>query len=150
MTDNGITKKDIITATTMTVASGGTTGIITVHQTLTSLPSCARGAKPYRRRYPCDQQEGRKLFESADSSHRSSFSNRAVDFLQQPARADEPFLMVVSYDEPHHPFTCPVEYLEKYADFYYELGEKAQDDLANKPEHPISDPARQLDRKSVV
>lgn len=40
--------------------------------------------------------------------------------------------MVVSYDEPHHPFTCPVEYLEKYADFYYELGEKAQDDLANK------------------
>ncbi|MCM5073970.1 hypothetical protein MMP16_28295, partial [Escherichia coli] len=41
------------------------------------------------------------------------------------------FLMVVSYDEPHHPFTCPVEYLEKYADFYYELGEKAQDDLAN-------------------
>ncbi|KDV76225.1 sulfatase family protein, partial [Escherichia coli 2-052-05_S4_C3] len=51
-----------------------------------------------------------------------------MDFLQQPARADEPFLMVVSYDEPHHPFTCPVEYLEKYADFYYELGEKAQDD----------------------
>lgn len=62
-------------------------------------------------------------------------SNRAVDFLQQPARAEEPFLMVVSYDEPHHPFTCPVEYLEKYADFYYDLGEKAQDDLANKPEH---------------
>ncbi|HAH2998140.1 TPA: hypothetical protein GFY13_08475 [Escherichia coli] len=41
----------------------------------------------------------------------------------------------ISYDEPHHPFTCPVEYLEKYADFYYDLGEKAQDDLANKPEH---------------
>ena len=75
MTDNGITKKDIITATTMTVASGGTTGIITVHRTLTSLPSCARGAKPYRRRYPCDQQEGRKVFESADSSHRVSGSN---------------------------------------------------------------------------
>ena len=74
MTDNGITRQDIITATTMTVASGGTTGIITVHRTLTSLPSCARGAKPYRRRYPCDQQEGRKVFESADSSHRSSFS----------------------------------------------------------------------------
>ncbi len=33
----------------------------------------------------------------------------------------------------HHPFTCPVEYWRKYADFYYELGEKAQDDLANKP-----------------
>ncbi len=35
-------------------------------------------------------------------------SNRAVDFLHSP-RAEEPFLMVVSYDEPHHPFTCPVE-----------------------------------------
>ncbi len=59
-------------------------------------------------------------------------SNRAVDFLQQPARADEPFLMVISYDEPHHPFTCPVEYLEKYTDFYYELGEKAEDDRTNR------------------
>jgi uncharacterized sulfatase len=43
--------------------------------------------------------------------------------------------MVVSYDEPHHPFTCPVEYLEKYQDFYYDLGEKAQDSLADKPVH---------------
>jgi hypothetical protein len=32
--------------------------------------------------------------------------------------------MVVSYDEPHHPFTCPVEYLQKYQDFYYDLGRK--------------------------
>ncbi|MDU7127768.1 MAG: sulfatase-like hydrolase/transferase [Escherichia coli] len=39
------------------------------------------------------------------------------------------------FDGANYPFTCPVEYLEKYADFYYELGEKAQDDLANKPEH---------------
>lgn len=30
--------------------------------------------------------------------------------------------MVVSYDEPHHPFTCPVEYLQKYQDFYYDPG----------------------------
>src|SRR5690606_18718125 len=62
-------------------------------------------------------------------------SNRAVDFLQRTQPEDEPFLMVVSYDEPHHPFTCPVEYLEKYQDFYYDLGEKAQDTLADKPVH---------------
>lgn len=43
--------------------------------------------------------------------------------------------MVVSYDEPHHPFTCPVEYLQKYQDFYYDLGAKAQDTLCDKPEH---------------
>ncbi|WP_312771450.1 sulfatase-like hydrolase/transferase, partial [Escherichia coli] len=40
-----------------------------------------------------------------------------------------------SYDEPHHPFTCPVQYLEKYQDFYYDLGEKAQDTLVDKPVH---------------
>lgn len=62
-------------------------------------------------------------------------SNRAIDFLAQPQRQQEPFLMVISYDEPHHPFTCPIEYLEKYQDFHYDLGEKAFDDLANKPVH---------------
>lgn len=32
--------------------------------------------------------------------------------------------MVVSYDESYYSFICSVEYLEKYVDFYYELGEK--------------------------
>lgn len=58
--------------------------------------------------------------------------------------------MVISYDEPHHPFTCPVEYLEKYTDFYYELGEKAEDDLANKPEHHRLWSARRCHRQSVM
>mgnify|MGYP007060190413 FL=1 len=58
----------------MTVAGGGTTGIITVHRTLTSFKPCAETPDQYHRRYPCDQQEGRKVFESADSCHRSSFS----------------------------------------------------------------------------
>lgn len=62
-------------------------------------------------------------------------SNRAIDFLSQPQRDEKPFLMVVSYDEPHHPFTCPPEYIEKYQDFYYDLGEKASDDLSGKPQH---------------
>lgn len=77
--------------------------------------------------------QANQIDETFTWAHR--ISNRAVDFLHQPARADEPFLMVVSYDEPHHPFTCPVEYLEKYQDFYYDLGPKAYDTLANKPEH---------------
>lgn len=62
-------------------------------------------------------------------------SERAIDFLQQPQRDKEPFLLVISYDEPHHPFTCPVEYLEKYQDFYYPLGPKAHDSLEGKPLH---------------
>lgn len=43
--------------------------------------------------------------------------------------------MVVSYDESYYSFICSVEYLEKYVDFYYELGEKVQDDLVNKSEY---------------
>ena len=77
-----------------------------------------------------DLQE-HQIDETFTWAHR--ISNRAVDFLGK--EHDEPFLMVVSYDEPHHPFTCPVEYLEKYQDFYYELGEKGRDTLEGKPEH---------------
>ncbi len=62
-------------------------------------------------------------------------SDRALDYLGRPERQDDPFLLVLSYDEPHHPFTCPPEYLEKYQDFYYDLGDKGRDNLENKPEH---------------
>ncbi|KGT94374.1 hypothetical protein NG99_09485 [Erwinia typographi] len=62
-------------------------------------------------------------------------SKRAIDFVQRPERQDRPFLMVVSYDEPHHPFTCPAEYIDKYQDFYYDLGPRAQDNLEHKPLH---------------
>lgn len=62
-------------------------------------------------------------------------SNRAIDFLARSLQEEQPFLLVASYDEPHHPFTCPAEYIEKYQDFYYDLGEKGRDDLRNKPLH---------------
>ncbi len=62
-------------------------------------------------------------------------SNRAIQYLHQQDSAKQPFLMVLSYDEPHHPFTCPPEYLAKYQDYYYELGAKAFDDLTTKPQH---------------
>lgn len=63
-------------------------------------------------------------------------SERAIKFIdRQRQQKDESFLMVLSYDEPHHPFTCPARYVEKYKDFNYPLGEKARDDLSNKPGH---------------
>lgn len=63
-------------------------------------------------------------------------SDRAIRYLDTcKQRTDEPFLMVLSYDEPHHPFTCPPEYVDKYQDFAYDLGAKAGDSLNNKPEH---------------
>lgn len=63
-------------------------------------------------------------------------SERAIRFLKKAEKQmSQPFLMVLSYDEPHHPFTCPPEYVEKYQDFSYDLGQKAFDSLENKPEH---------------
>jgi uncharacterized sulfatase len=61
-------------------------------------------------------------------------SDRAIDFLHNRPPG-EPFLLVVSYDEPHHPFTCPPEYAEKFIDFDYPLGPAAYDTLENKPAH---------------
>jgi uncharacterized sulfatase len=62
-------------------------------------------------------------------------SDRAVDFLQTQAPSGEPFLLVVSYDEPHHPFTCPPAYAEKFVDYAYPLGPAAYDTLEDRPAH---------------
>jgi uncharacterized sulfatase len=61
-------------------------------------------------------------------------SDRAVDFLREQTD-QEPFLLVVSYDEPHGPFTCPPEYAEKFVDYRYPVGPAAEDTLENKPAH---------------
>jgi len=62
-------------------------------------------------------------------------SDRAIDFLRAQTPSGEPFLLVVSYDEPHHPFTCPPEYAEKFVDYAYPLGPAAYDTLEDKPAH---------------
>lgn len=91
-------------------------------------------------------------------------SNRAIDFLQKRGTggrsqdadqphcasrptphepsdakpqlpATEPFVLVVSYDEPHHPFTCPPEYAEQFVEYDYPLGPAAFDTLEGKPAH---------------
>jgi uncharacterized sulfatase len=60
-------------------------------------------------------------------------SDRAINFLEK--HAGGPYLLVVSYDEPHHPFTCPPEYAENFLDYRYPVGPAAFDDLQNKPAH---------------
>lgn len=64
-------------------------------------------------------------------AHRST--DRAIKFLQK--RREEPFLLVISYDEPHHPWTCPAEFAEKFEDFSYDPGPAGEDALTNKPAH---------------
>jgi uncharacterized sulfatase len=64
-------------------------------------------------------------------------SDRATSFLDQHATsgAPEPFLLVVSYDEPHGPFTCPPHWVEPFLEYQYPLGPAAFDDLRHKPAH---------------
>ena len=61
-------------------------------------------------------------------------SNRAIDFIEKTA-GNEPFFLVVSYDEPHHPFTCPPPYCDMFQDFEYEMGPNVFDPLTDKPLH---------------
>lgn len=73
---------------------------------------------------------------TAEFTWANRISNRAIDYLNCcKQEKDKPFLMVLSYDEPHHPFTCPPEYVDKYEEFAYDLGKKAFDTLETKPAH---------------
>ena len=61
-------------------------------------------------------------------------SDRAERFLAEQS-TDQPFLLVTSFDEPHHPWTCPPEYVDRFMDVRIPIGASAFDDLENKPQH---------------
>jgi len=62
-------------------------------------------------------------------------TNRAEKFLNSRTANDKPFFLVVSYDEPHAPFTCPPEFAEPFQDYWHELGPAGTDTLVDKPAH---------------
>jgi uncharacterized sulfatase len=70
------------------------------------------------------------LTEGFTYGHRCS--DRAVSFLSK--HHEEPFFLVVSYDEPHGPSLCPRPYSEMYRDFEFPKSSNIWDTLANKPE----------------
>lgn len=61
-------------------------------------------------------------------------ADRAARFLAEQSAA-RPFLLVTSFDEPHHPWTSPAEFVEPFLDFRIPLGPSAYDPLTDKPEH---------------
>ena len=83
-----------------------------------------------RSRKPEIMREG-AVTEGFTFGHRCS--NRAIDFLEKHGAGD--FLLVVSYDEPHHPFLCPAPYSEMYKDYEFPKSPNVWDRLADKPEH---------------
>ena len=70
---------------------------------------------------------------SADFTFAHRCSNRAISFLE--SRARENFFLVVSYDEPHHPWLCPAPYNTMYRDRKSPARPNVLDPLENKPEH---------------
>lgn len=60
-------------------------------------------------------------------------SDRAIDFLSK--HHQEPFFLVVSYDEPHGPSISPRPYWEMYRQFEFPKSRNIWDSLADKPEH---------------
>src|SRR5205814_178998 len=58
-------------------------------------------------------------------AHRSA--DRAIAFLR--AHRDEDFFLVVSIDEPHHPFICPEPFASAFEDFELPLGPAGGDPL---------------------
>ncbi|MEM7334270.1 MAG: sulfatase-like hydrolase/transferase [Chloroflexota bacterium] len=70
---------------------------------------------------------------TADFTFGHRCSNRAIDFLSK--HGDEDFLLIVSYDEPHHPFLCPPPYNTIFADYLFPNKANLHDDLSDKPVH---------------
>lgn len=60
-------------------------------------------------------------------------TQRGLRFLEQHAGGD--FLLVVSYDEPHHPFLCPRPFAGMHAETDFPIGPAMDDPLTGKPEH---------------
>lgn len=60
-------------------------------------------------------------------------SDKAVDYIQK--HKDEDFFLVVSYDEPHHPFLSPSEYFEMFKDRPHTSYGNVGVDLSGHPEH---------------
>jgi len=59
-------------------------------------------------------------------------TQRALSFLEKHKHED--FLLVISYDEPHGPALCPIEFTNMYKDYVFPANQNIQDDLHNKPE----------------
>jgi uncharacterized sulfatase len=75
-------------------------------------------------REPASNREGI----SAEFTFGHRCSNRAIDFLER--YHDRDFLLVVSYDEPHHPFLCPEPYASMYKGYEFPKNPAHFDDLS--------------------
>lgn len=88
---------------------------------------------PEQRRWSRDPGSSSRPGVTSDLTFAHRCSDRAIDFIA--AHADQDFLLVVSYDEPHDPAITPPEYASRYRGFEFPDDPNTQDDLTGKPEH---------------
>ena len=88
---------------------------------------------PEERRKSRDSQLMEREHVPAEFTFGHRCSNRAIDFLKR--HGGEDFFLTVSYDEPHHPFLCPDEFMKMHRDTVLPDEPNLHDDLAGKPEH---------------
>lgn len=67
---------------------------------------------------------------TSEFTHAHRTADRAVEFIH--AHRDEDFFLVVSIDEPHHPWICPEPYVSAFEDFEFPVP-NADDPLTDKP-----------------
>lgn len=74
---------------------------------------------------------GEGISEEFTYAHRCS--DRAVQFLRKHRNSE--FFLVVSYDEPHHPYLAPRRFSEEYAEWTMPDYPNLNDSLEGKPDH---------------
>lgn len=67
---------------------------------------------------------------TSEFTHAHRTADHAIDFIRR--HRDEDFLLVVSIDEPHHPWICPEPFVSAFEDFLFPVP-NAHDSLADKP-----------------
>ena len=62
-------------------------------------------------------------------------TERGLRFIDEVAGKDEPYFLVMSYDEPHDPSFCPEPYASMYKDYEFPKTPNVWDDLSDKPDY---------------
>ncbi len=112
-------------------ARGGTAAMLEPHRLLA-------GGDSYRRHLP-------------EELHDSAFvAERSIAYLRECRQADQPFFLVSSFPDPHHPFDPPVTVAAQYdpADMPRPVG--GREDLAGRPPHYLQHFRGEWHRKGRV
>ena len=68
--------------------------------------------------------------------HSTTFvAERTIDFIENAAQEDAPWMAWCSFPDPHHPMTPPGQWFGRHDPADMELPESRTDDLADAPAH---------------